>query len=120
MIERGKPGLWTLNFTIVCLTNLTLYIVFHSYNTTLPIYIKQFGGKVNIAGFALTSLTLAATISRPITGWLLDKYGRKIFFIMGLLLFLLPTITYIKMIPVLVLILFRFLKFTKLIVKENL
>lgn len=109
-VTRVKSGLWTLNFAMVCLMNLGLSMVFHSYNTVLPIYIEQFGGAVKIAGLALTSLTLAAIISRPLTGWSLDKYGRKPFLLAGLLLFWLPTIIYIWMIPILALILFRFVQ----------
>jgi len=106
--EQARPHLWTLNFTLVCLSNLILCMIFHGLNVTLPLYIEQFGGTVKIAGLALTSLTFAAIISRPVTGWSLDKYGRKLFFIGGLILFLLSTITYIWMIPVHMLILIRF------------
>ncbi|RJX29418.1 MAG: MFS transporter [Dethiobacter sp.] len=108
--EQLKPRLLTLNFALICLSNLTLYMVFHSLNTSLPIYIKQFGGTTKIAGLALTSLTVAAIISRPLTGWSLDKYGRKLLLIGGLLLFLIPSIIYIWMIPVLLLIIFRFVQ----------
>lgn len=109
-IAQAKPRLWSLNFIIVCLSNLTLYMVFHSLNSTLPIYIEQFGGTTKIAGLALTSLTVAAIIARPITGWYLDKYGRMLLLIGGLILFLIPSIIYIRMIPVVLLIIFRFVQ----------
>lgn len=108
--EKIKPRLLTLNFALICLLYLALYMIFHSLNTTLPIYIKQFGGTTKIAGLALTSLTVAAIISRPITGFLLDKYGRKRLLISGLLLFLVPSIIYIWMIPIPLLIIFRFVQ----------
>ncbi len=108
--DQPAPPLFTLNFAIVCMANLTLYMVFYGLNTTLPIYIEQFGGTTRIAGLALTSLTLAAIISRPVTGWCIDKYGRRLFLIIGLLLFLLPSLVFISMIPVLWLILFRFVQ----------
>lgn len=102
--------LFTLNFALICISNLTLYMVFYGLNPTLPIYIEQFGGTTRIAGLALTSLTLAAIISRPVTGWCIDRYGRRLFLMIGLLLFLLPSLVFIRMVPVLWLILFRFVQ----------
>jgi MFS family permease len=110
VIERQAAPLFTLNFAIICMANLTLYMVFYGMNPTLPIYIEQFGGTTRIAGLALTSLTLAAIIARPVTGWCIDKYGRRLVLIIGLLLFLLPSLVFIRMIPVLWLILFRFIQ----------
>ena len=81
--ELEKPRLWTLNFLLICLSTLTLSLVFHSFNTTLPVYIERFGGSAKIAGLALSSLTAAALISRPITGYCLDRYGRKLIFSVG-------------------------------------
>lgn len=109
-ITPVKPNLWSLNFVIVCLSNLTLFMVFHSLNSTLPVYIEQFGGTTKIAGLALTSLTVAAIIARMITGWSLNKYGRKLLFLTGLTLFLVPSFIYIRLIPVILLIVFRFIQ----------
>ena len=108
--QQPAIPLLTLNFALICLSNLTLYMVFYGLNPTLPIYIEQFGGTTEIAGLALTSLTLAAIISRPITGWCVDKYGRRLFLVIGLLLFLLPSLIFIWMIPVWWLILLRFVQ----------
>lgn len=108
--KQSATRLFTLNFVLICMSNLTLYMVFYGLNPTLPIYIEQFGGTTEIAGLALTSLTLAAIISRPITGWCVDKYGRRLFLVIGLLLFLLPSLIFIWMIPVWWLILLRFVQ----------
>jgi MFS family permease len=110
VIERQAAPLVTMNFAIICMSNLTLYMVFYGMNPTLPIYIEQFGGTTKIAGLALTSLTLAAIIARPVTGWCIDKYGRRLVLIIGLIMFLLPSLVFIRMIPVLWLILFRFIQ----------
>lgn len=110
IIVQTKPPLWSSNFIIVCLSNLTLYMVFHSLNSTLPVYIEQFGGTTKIAGLAMTSLTIAAIITRPATGWALEKYGRRLLLICGLVLFLIPSAIFIKLIPIFSLILLRFLQ----------
>ena len=105
-VKPQKPRLWSANFVLICLSTLFLSIVFHSFNTTLPIYIEKFGGTAKIAGLALSSLTAAAIISRPITGFYLDKYGRKLIFLGGIVLFMIPTAIYLKMIPVVMLVAF--------------
>lgn len=109
-VKPQKPRLWSANFVLICLSTLFLSIVFHSFNTTLPIYIEKFGGTAKIAGLALSSLTAAAIISRPITGFYLDKYGRKLIFLGGIVLFMIPTAIYLKMIPVVMLVAFRFVQ----------
>ena len=65
VIERQAAPLFTLNFAIICMANLTLYMVFYGMNPTLPIYIEQFGGTTKGSPDWLTSLTLAAIIARP-------------------------------------------------------
>ncbi len=106
----GKPKLWTKDFIFSCLANLAIYLVFYGFAPTLPIYIEKFGGSSAIAGLAMASLTLAAVFSRPVAGWALDKYGRRLLFLGGLLLFLLPSILYAFMVPVTFLILLRFVQ----------
>jgi MFS family permease len=58
----------------------------------------------------MAALTLAAVFSRPVAGWALDKYGRKLIYLGGLLVFLVPSILYIFMVPVTLLIVLRFIQ----------
>ena len=106
----GKPKLWTLNFILSCLAHFSIYLVFFSFAPTLPIYIERYGGSSTVAGMAMAALTLAAVFSRPVAGRALDKYGRKMIFLGGLLVFLLPSILYIFMVPVTLLIALRFIQ----------
>lgn len=109
-LPEGKPTLWTFDFILICLSTLCMFLAFHSLYPTLPIYIERFGGSTKIAGLALTALTAAAIVSRPVTGWALDKYGRKPIFIGGLFLFLIPMVIYIWLVPVVLLIALRFVQ----------
>ena len=108
--EQGlvQERLWTLNFIFICFSTLATFLAFHSLHPTLPIYIEEFGGTTKIAGLALTSLTVAAILSRPVTGWALDRYGRKPILLGGLFLFLIPMVIYIRLVPVVMLIVLRF------------
>lgn len=108
--RQVKPPLWTTSYIFILLSTLATFIAFHSMIPTLPIYIQQYGGGMSTAGLALAALTLAAVLIRPLTGWALDTYGRKIIYLTGLFIFLVFTITYAWMIPVLTLIFFRFLQ----------
>ena len=109
-LQPERPKLWTFNFILSCLAHFCLYLVFFGFAPTLPICIERFGGSSAIAGLAMASLTLAAVFSRPAAGWALDKYGRKLIFLGGLLVFLLPSVLYTLMVPAIFLIALRFIQ----------
>lgn len=106
----ARPKLWTLNFVLMCLSSLTVCLAFHSLIPTLPIYIQEHGGSKGLAGLALAALTVAAVIIRPITGWALDRYGRRVILITGLLTFLIPSLVYTSMLPIIPMLVFRFVQ----------
>ncbi|MDY6827540.1 MAG: MFS transporter [Bacillota bacterium] len=106
----NRPPLWTANFIWVCLVTLSITFVFHCFNATLPVYINTYGGTVKYAGLALTALTVAAIVVRPMAGVFLDRYGRKVVLILGVFLFILPVGFYLMMLPVYLLIIFRFVQ----------
>lgn len=105
---ESKPKLWTLNYVLICLSSLTVCLSFHSLMPTLPMYIQRHGGSSGMAGLAMAALTVAAVIIRPVAGWALDRFGRRIILITGLLIFLIPSLAYILMLPVIPLLFFRF------------
>ena len=109
-LSEADKKLWTVNFILICLSALASYIGFHSLIPTLPIYIQNNGGSKETVGLALAFLTIAAVIIRPVTGWALDNYGRKLILIIGLLTFLLPTVVYISIIPIVPLLFFRLIQ----------
>ncbi len=108
--QLGKPKLWTLDYILACFAHFSLHLVFYSFAPTLPIYIERFGGSSAIAGFAMASLALAAVFSRPVAGWALDRYGRKLIFLGGLLILLFTSSLFIFMVPVSFLIALRFVQ----------
>lgn len=108
MNESAK--LWTSNFVFVCLVRLCNSIAFTGLNVSLPLYITKLGGHASLAGLAMAFLTIAAVIIRPFTGIALDNYGRKMIMTGGLFLFLLPSLTYIFIVPFSVLLVFRFIQ----------
>lgn len=107
VVTEKKPGLWTRDFILICFSTLTTYIAFHSLIPTLPLYIQKFGGTDKETGLALAFLTVAAVVIRPIAGWALDGYGRRLILLFGLILFLVPSIIYIWQVPVYLLLFLR-------------
>jgi len=107
--ETGSK-LWTANFVLICLSNVSVYLAFYCLVPTLPIYIQEYGGSERSAGLAIAFLALAAVVIRPFVGWSLDHYGRKFILISGLLIFLLPPVIYIAMIPFIAMLMLRILQ----------
>lgn len=85
-------------------------LTFKGLNVSLPVYIEKIGGSVATAGLPLTALTIGAVLIRPVTGWALDSYGRRVIFLSGILLFFLCSVVYIWLIPVYFLIAVRFIQ----------
>ncbi len=106
-LPNPKLKLWTANFILIWLSNLTVTMSFHTLLPTLPIYIQNHGGSKSVAGLALAFLTAAAITLRPFAGWILDNYGRRAILAIGLLTFFVPSLVYISMIGIIPLLIFR-------------
>ncbi|MFM1655203.1 MFS transporter [Brevibacillus sp. B_LB10_24] len=86
--------LWTKSFLGLTFTLFFLCLGFYILLPTLPLYIKQLGVSESQLGFIIGAFTLSAVVARPITGGLLDRYGRRFFIITGLILFAITMFLY--------------------------
>jgi len=108
---EANPKLWTRDFILILISTVTTFFAFHSLLPTLSIYIKDLpGGSTRVAGLGVAAVTVSAVIIRPITGVVLDRYGRKVVLIVGLVVFLIPCVFYNFMLPIITLLIFRFLQ----------
>ncbi|WP_240523237.1 MFS transporter [Bacillus cereus] len=93
LIKRKKAGLhyngtfMDKNYIMLTITALLLFSGFYLLMPTLPMFIKQLGGSESQVGFIIGVFTISAVIFRPIVGELMDRYGRMVFIISGLLFF---------------------------------
>ncbi|MEE9253182.1 MAG: MFS transporter [Thermodesulfobacteriota bacterium] len=70
------------NFNLVTLANFFLFCNFSSF-FLLPLFIKSLGGSEAQIGFIMGSFGITSLGSLPIVGYLIDKYGRRKFMLLG-------------------------------------
>lgn len=105
--KLGK--LWTRDFVLIFLSNLSVFMGFQMIFPTLPLYVEYLGGDETMVGLVIGIFTVSAVLIRPFSGMALDVYGRKIVFMLGLLVFLLSVLAYNWAPTVLALLLIRFI-----------
>jgi MFS family permease len=87
--KNSKPRLWTRDFTLITLSNLMSFITYLSMPTVLPVYLVGLGFHPGIAGAAVSIAALSLILTRPFIGLGVKKYGRRVFYVTGLVLLLL-------------------------------
>lgn len=86
--------LWTQDFIRISLAMLLLVMAFYVLIPTLPVFVKQLGGTESQIGLVTGIFTLSAVLVRPLSGGLIDRYGRRPFMIGGLMFFALTMYLY--------------------------
>lgn len=73
----AEPALWTQPFLSVCGTHLFAYGSYAAVNPTFAAYLSTITRSESFIGVAFGVFTFAAVAARPVTGWLLDRTGRR-------------------------------------------
>src|SRR5574344_1107074 len=84
--------LWNINYIRVMTANFMIYFAFYLLTPLLPLYLSEhFGATKDIIGIVLSGYTIAALLSRPFSGYIVDSFARKkvllLFFFFFFLLF---------------------------------
>jgi MFS family permease len=86
LLQTQPQKLWTKNFMVIFLVNIAMFMSFHMLTPTFTFYIHSLGGSDQLAGLAAAAVSLASLLVRPFVGLILDQKGRKLIFIIGLIM----------------------------------
>ncbi|WP_198080068.1 MFS transporter [Acinetobacter calcoaceticus] len=96
MYSVTKEKLWNRSFILCVLNNLFLFIYYYALLTILPLYIlKELSGSISQAGLALTLFLVSSIITRPFSGLIIDRLGKKYALRGSALLFALLALSYL-------------------------
>lgn len=85
-VSHQKVRLWTKDFILLLLITALSMTAITTQMGTLPLLVAQIGGSKAISGAIVGVLGIAALFVRFPIGLMLDKYGRKILLLIGLLI----------------------------------
>lgn len=84
-MRRGN--LWSSNYVKLMITTFILSLCFNMFVIYFPLYLQNIGISKSEIGIATSIFTFSALIFRPLFGYLIDIKGRKMVFLIGIILF---------------------------------
>ena len=105
----AQPRLWTRSYIIIILVSLFTFLGFQMLLPTLPVYAKRLGASDAEAGMVIGIFAFSALLVRPLTGYALDRWGRKVILLSGLAIFTLSVISYYWALTLALLLTIRFI-----------
>ena len=94
-MSQVSKSIFRGNFVLVFFASLLMFTAFYILLPTLPVFLtRELKIDEQQTGVILAVYTLAALLIRPFTGYLIDRYGRKLFYIPSILLFSLIFVAY--------------------------
>lgn len=106
-IHKPAP-LWTKDFILITLANLSMFLGLQVLLPTLPVFVGKMGGGDLHVGLVMGVFTVAAMLVRPWAGFMIDTRGRRGILIGGLGIFIAAVIAFNWAGGVLILLLMRF------------
>jgi MFS family permease len=82
----SETSIWNRNFILNLTVTFLLFLSMYVLLPTLPIYARTLGGNETIAGTVVGLFTFSAVLVRPVFGNLLDRQGRKLILIIGIII----------------------------------
>lgn len=83
--EGGK--IWSRDFLFIWLANFFVFLSFQMTLPTIPLFVKELGGTDQLIGVIVGIFTFSALLLRPYAGHALETRGRKVIYIVGIILF---------------------------------
>lgn len=82
------------NFSLLTISNFFFFCSFSSF-FLLPIFIKKLGGDEASIGYIMGSFGITSLGSIPLVSYLIDKYGRKNFIVLGSIVMFVSSFFYV-------------------------
>ncbi|PWA07627.1 MFS transporter [Pueribacillus theae] len=109
MTDDKKTPIWTKNFIGSAITNFFIFLNYFTLLTIMPVYVvENLQRSKTDAGLVVTLFLLAAILTRPLSGRIIDKYGKKRVLIVCMVFFFFSTILYIWVTNFYLLLILRF------------
>ncbi len=87
-MPKSNNSIFKGNFVLVFFATLLMFTAFYIMLPTLPVFLTlELKIDERQTGIILAVYTLAALLIRPFTGFMIDRHGRKLFYIFSLFLF---------------------------------
>ena len=93
-MKTSNQKLWTKSYILNLIAISAASITMTTLIPLLPIYIKMINGDISMAGIIVSIFTITALFFRPVTAFLIDKYGRKPLLITGMALIAISCFSY--------------------------
>lgn len=87
-----RPKLWTPTFVLIIGLAFCCFIVGQGLNAGTSIYIDRLGGTATYAGLLAAVFSVAAAITRIVSGSIIDRAGRAIVIVVGAVFLLVGTL----------------------------
>jgi len=80
--------IWSRNFIFLVLSNFLMYITYYAILSALPIYlVTDLHATKAQVGVVVGAYTIASVLVRPFSGFTLDRFGRRIIFLLALVIY---------------------------------
>ncbi|MBW1871888.1 MAG: MFS transporter [Deltaproteobacteria bacterium] len=94
--NNKQPALWTSNFSFLLVGALLQGLSFFFLMPVLPLYVEgSLDGTSTLIGVTVAVFSLTAVSTRPFSGYLLDRFGRRGWLLVGSVLFFLSMFRYL-------------------------
>lgn len=88
----NNERLWSATFVVIIACTLCCFLVGQGANAGTTVYLERIGGDTGIAGVGALVFSLAAAVSRIVSGPLADARGRRIVMLVGAFVMVIGTV----------------------------
>ncbi|HNZ43751.1 MAG TPA: MFS transporter [Bacteroidales bacterium] len=101
--------IWSRNFIFLILSNFLMYITYYAILSALPLYlVNDLQASEMQVGFVVGVYTIASVLVRPFSGFALDRFGRRLVFLIALLVYSFLFVGYLVALSISALLMLRF------------